>query len=247
MKESSRVPRIRRPELRLLRPNPEEELRAIVSVLNDQAIYDDVEDVDVVRSLAALGLVIDRKSEKRALILRQYVEAWIDSGPDLVVFVERNPELWAAVQHQWNSEPPELYPIPSGAIVLWREAKSGRPERDATQLFIALITNSIRHKLGGPCARCRSYYVRRTARNPKVYCSRDCGVRSTAIAATKRQRVADQAKKLQRANRLIQKWNSDPTKEDWKVWVSGQDRDLTKHWLTRAANRGDLKAPLRRI
>jgi hypothetical protein len=193
----------------------------------------------------ALGLYPLRKPGKRTPLLRSYVDAWLASGPDLSRFEADNPLVWSAVERQWRTEPPELRcSFSGGATIWWPDSESGRPERDALQLFVALITNPWWPRLGGPCDRCKRYYVRRTSRNPKRFCSRDCGTRTTAIAATRKARDRQSSEKLKRASRLIQQWTSLGVQEDWKVWISLRDLDITVKWLTRVVNQGRLRPPI---
>ena len=42
--------------------------------------------------------------------------------------------------------------------------------------------------------------------------------------------------------KLCQQWRTTRTKQDWKSWICGQ-RDITKTFLTRAVNKGELEVP----
>ncbi len=41
----------------------------------------------------------------------------------------------------------------------------------------------------------------------------------------------------------MQKWATTRPKDDWKGFVSKREADITPKFLTRAVNKGELKAP----
>jgi hypothetical protein len=55
-------------------------------------------------------------------------------------------------------------------------------------------------------------------------------------------RERDHIEKVKEAQDLIEKWKEKKRREDWKVWIA-RDPKFTKRWLTRAANRNDLRPP----
>ena len=110
----------------------------------------------------------------------------------------------------------------------------------ATQYFGALTLIEWQ-KLGGPCARCHRYYIKRRA-SQKTYCSRRCGNAATATVRTAKQREHERQANLQRAQKAIQQWKRGAKGTDWKAFVSRKTK-LTPKWLTRAVGRNDLKAP----
>jgi len=120
------------------------------------------------------------------------------------------------------------------------------PSPEAFFLFLSFLGNPLRRRLGGPCARCGHYFLRRTERNPKVYCSRLCGSRTTGTAAIKQQRQKDHADKLQRARDAAQEWSKARPGEDWKSWVSARQLDISAKFLTRAVHNGEMKPPTKR-
>lgn len=117
-----------------------------------------------------------------------------------------------------------------------------RPERYAALLFHVGTLNPEWDKLAGPCARCGQYYLKKRA-SQKVYCSRGCGNAATAVARTRARLDQEHADKLRRAQAAMQKWASTRTKDDWKVFVSKREPDITPKFLTRAVTKGELKAP----
>ena len=96
-------------------------------------------------------------------------------------------------------------------------------------------------KLGGPCARCKRYYIKRRA-SQRTYCSRRCGNAATATLRTAEQREREREANLQRADKAIQQWKRTGKQTNWKEFVS-RKTGLTPKWLTRAVGRNDLKAP----
>jgi len=177
-------------------------------------------------------------------ILRELVQRWQASGPDLEKFYRDNPTTWAAVEQHLKENAPLLWCTPGsgGANLICSPLPGKTSSEEAVRLFLMLILNPEWERLAGPCARCGNYYIRRTARN-KAYCTRSCGTRATALAATKRKREGERAEKLRRVVKLCQQWRTTRTKQDWKSWICGQ-RDITKTFLTRAVNKGDLKPPV---
>lgn len=117
-----------------------------------------------------------------------------------------------------------------------------RPERFAAMLFHVWTLNPAWDNLAGPCARCGCYYLKKR-KSQKVYCSRRCGNTATATIRTREQRQADHSDKLCRAKSAMRKWATARTNDDWKVFVSKREPDITPKFLTRATNKGELKAP----
>ena len=125
------------------------------------------------------------------------------------------------------------------------QAKSASPNAEAVYLFLSFLTNPMRRQLGGPCARCGRYFVRRTERNPKVYCSRVCGWRATGRATIEAKRRQARQRKIGRARVLAQEWSTARSNLDWKKWVSLKEPEISPSFLTRSINRGELTVPTR--
>lgn len=174
--------------------------------------------------------------------LRSLVKAWQKSGPNLVKLLKGDGVLADRVQHGRTL----LCPTRTGkGHLLWLPApRDFNPlswKHQALAHFMDLIVNPQWHKLGGPCERCGKYYVKKTARQ-KAYCSRRCGSVNTAMASTRRKREEQRADKMRRAQAAADNWAKVRTRQPWKRWVSMQTK-ITVKWLTRAVNRGDLRAP----
>jgi hypothetical protein len=215
-----------------------DELQLVVDALNGEQIFREWEGEDFGD--------YDEILRETPPILQRLVQAWQSSGPDLARFHRDNPVTWSAVVQYLERKPPLLWYSPGsgGASLISSPFPSNTPSKEAVRLFIMLILNPEWERLAGPCARCGNYYIRRTARN-KAYCSRSCGTRATALAATKRKREEERAEKLCRVVQLCQRWLTARTKQDWEPWICEQQRDITKTFLTRAINKGDLKPPVR--
>ncbi len=120
------------------------------------------------------------------------------------------------------------------------------PERYAALLFHVGTLNPEWDKLAGPCARCGNYYIKKRD-SQKVYCSRECGNAATAVVRTRERLDKEHADKLSRAKAAAQKWAKEwrqgRTRRDWKQRVNEIEPDITPKFLTRAVNKGELKAP----
>lgn len=197
------------------------------------------------------ALVQKRRFKETPPMLRKLVQAWQASGPDLFRFSLDQRQMWKDVDRYWVAgrrlNPLLLLGAPGGGAGI---GQNHRPERDpykeALRLFIALLFNPQCDKLAGPCPRCGNYYIRRSARN-KVYCSRSCGTRATALAATRKRREEEHADNLLRAAVAAREWTRARTKKEWKPWVSCRVPGITAKFLTRAVNKGELEPPTKGI
>ena len=174
--------------------------------------------------------------------LQRLVGAWMGSGPDLIQMFKREPELELWVRYGRTI----LYPVHDGRGHLdWipEIGSSGQPpySKQALQDFMILITNPLWEFLGGPCARCGDYYLKK-ARRQKIYCSRNCGAEATAVATTRRRRQQEHADKVRRAQNAIDDWCKAKPRRDCKDWVSNET-GYTVRWITRAEHKKHLKLP----
>ena len=174
--------------------------------------------------------------------LRGLVKEWQDSGPNIEVMIERNPALWEKIQRVSI----ELRPTNTGAVrvdlaAVPQEEGLSRFDLFVYSFFLLLTMNPYWNRLGGPCARCLNYYVKKTSRQ-KVYCSKRCGLMETSIEANRRRGSGLHKEKVEKALGFISKWEFTRTKQPWKVWVS-EKSGYSRTWLTRAVTRGDLHEP----
>jgi len=176
--------------------------------------------------------------------LRKLVETWRKSGPNLDKMLRDDKVLAARVRYGRSL----LAPTNTGkGHLLWLPTPRGINAHSwkgvALTHFMDLIVNPEWHKLGGPCHRCRKYYVKKTSRQ-KAYCSRRCSSTMTAVATTRTRREKERARKLHLALESANRWAALRTRQSWKDWVSARTK-ITVKWLTRAVNRGDLRAPVK--
>jgi len=174
--------------------------------------------------------------------LDRLIKLWMNSGPNLRKMFRKYPEL----AQRARTGRTVFYPLPSGRgylewVPIVNERAAPSPEDQALEYFMALITNSQWEMLGGPCQRCKDYFLKKTRRQ-RVYCSRTCGSRVTAGQAVNRHRQQQRAKKIVIAQRAIGKYSEHKRREAWKEWVSNQT-GCTKRWITRAVNKGELRRP----
>ncbi len=191
----------------------------------------------------------DRKRRKQTpRLLRRMVELWRSSGPKLTKLARSHRKLFKQLDGYWQTMPKSIVSAPFGgaAIALGEANDDPGPREEAFNIFIRFLLNPACSRLAGPCDRCGDYYIRKSAHN-KRYCSRSCGTRATAIAATKKRRQEERRDKLRRASHWIEQWHKATTKLDWKRWVSNKAPDIKSNFLSRAVNRGDLLTPVRGV
>jgi len=217
-------------------------LERIVNALNGKFEWQQVPGPDAARTQ-------ERKFKETPLLLRKLVKAWQLSGPDVTKFSFNHREMWADVARQFQTgmelNPLLLVGAPGGGAAFFMNSRpQPDPYKEALRLFIELLLNPECGRLAGPCGRCGNYYVRRSAKN-KLYCSRSCGTRATALAATKKKREEEHGDKLRRAAEAAQEWTTARTRLDWKQWVSRSCKEppITPKFLTRAVNKGELQSP----
>ena len=216
-----------------------EELEAFVTHLNTEFIcVDSRVEGGTKRTLA------DNRFVRREL--RRLVEAWIDSGPNVLKLINADPVLARAARKFWAHLVPTqkgyarlaYYPIPENL-------PKGSPLSAALALFMSFLLNPCNDRLGGPCGRCRNYYVKKTKRQT-VYCSNGCGKRYTARRTNENRRKQEHAKQLATAQRYASQWATTKTELKWKDWVFRRSR-ISKNWLTRVVKSGELSEPIRRV
>ena len=175
--------------------------------------------------------------------LRQLIEAWKESGPNVEKMLQQNPELARHVQQQWKA-----FLVPTnlgGAFLAFSPTTQNialhQGEAAALHIFMNFLIHPRWDRLGGPCARCGIYYLKKTERQ-KVYCSKTCGRHTTAAAATRKALERSKKAKLQCAEEAIKSWEKGPRQQPWKEFVS-ERCCLTLKFLTRAVNQQKLYAP----
>jgi hypothetical protein len=174
--------------------------------------------------------------------LRRLVRLWIESGPDLIEMFREEPELELRIRHGRTT----FYPMHDGRGHLdWSPKVIGPAQpsfkNDALEDFMILITNPLWELLGGPCSRCGDYYLKKTKRQ-KVYCSRVCSSKTTAVSTMRQRRQQEHADKIRRAQEAIDDWSKARRRQTWKRWVANRT-GCSLNWITRAANNRSLRVP----
>lgn len=178
--------------------------------------------------------------------LRQLVVAWRKSGPNLTKFFAEYPEIEKRARHGRTLF---LATSTGRGHLVWLENPTDFDPSSQKDLalthFMGLITNPLWELLGGPCARCGSYYLKKR-KSQKVYCSTKCGTTATSISTVRARRKMAHDAKLSAARQHIERWVRSGTRLDWKKWVA-RETGITIHWLTRAINNLELKDPARAV
>ena len=174
--------------------------------------------------------------------LRRLVEKWMESGPNLRKMLKQEPELATRMKDGKTT----FWPTETGRghldwVAYPSKTELPTPEDAALIDFMTLITNPEWELLGGPCARCGDFYLKKARRHSK-YCSRTCSSTETALSATQRRRAKEQEMKIGRAQKLIDQWCKLKPRQAWKKWVSRQP-GITNRWLTRAENNKKITPP----
>lgn len=218
-------------------PSPQWRLERFVDALNGWLRPEEV--------LGPEAEIADEKRRREAPAhLRELVDFWQISGSKSVR-PNSTHEFWREINEYFQKMPKQLIPVPNGGATIWWNSRPDMdPRGEALRWFVEFLINPDCRKLAGACDRCGKYYIRKSARN-KSYCSRVCGSKATATAATKRARKAEHEKKLERARKAIREYAKARTKMDWKRWVALKERQvgITPKFLTRALNKGELEVP----
>jgi hypothetical protein len=158
-----------------------------------------------------------------------------------------------------SAEPKLLFVRNTGRFCLWVDPKRPwDPDYCARYFFVRFTMNPDFEKLGGPCPRlkksgvpCGRFFIRAGFRE-KRYCSRECASSADARTSTVRKRAEEHRVKLEAAKRGIAEFNRLPSsrraRTTWKDYVARSDRaaGISKKFLTRAVNRGELQPPIER-
>jgi hypothetical protein len=181
-----------------------------------------------------------RKQPEATPELVRLVTLWEESSRNLQKMMHADHALWRDVQDAWKAE---WLPTKSGGarIALFPDLPASKmrqvqertyaptPEGEALLLFYELTLSPWEY-LGGPCARCKRYYVKRRL-SQKVYCSRQCGNAATATARSAEKWREEHEEKLRKARQVYRTW-SNRLGVDWKKFISEKTK-LTVKWLTR--------------
>ncbi len=175
--------------------------------------------------------------------LRELVIKWANCGRNFNRMLKKEPALAALISHSWKA-----FPLPASdggaylCVIPSPRAGNLPPGSDfALYLFMNFLVHRGSQRLGGPCARCRRYFVKKTMRQT-VYCSRKCAKDATAAAASSRRLENQRAADLRRAQKAIELWERGSRRQEWKRFVAAECL-LTLHFLTRSVKSGRLRVP----
>lgn len=178
--------------------------------------------------------------------LRRLVQAWRDSGPNIRRLFETDPVLADAARrfpsHMIATEGPTARLV---YVTVPENMNPGEPLEIALGLFLDFLLNPFNVRLGGPCAHCGKYFLRKNKRHGR-YCTERCGQRQTALAVNRKRRAREYAEKLQSAQESTARWAKSRARTDWKEWVA-KETTISKNWLTRAVGIGELSVPTKSI
>lgn len=147
---------------------------------------------------------------------------------------------WIEIQKLWQ---PLLGPSSTGlyasAVYTGKIPWSAWDVALRTFFELLTLTDDVRDKFGGPCARCGKYYIKKRA-SQKVYCSRICGNAATAVIRTRKKWDQERGERLKEANKAMRKWSRLKTTEPFQDWAEKRYPTLTKKFLTRAIHNQEL-------
>ena len=178
----------------------------------------------------------------RQLEMRRLIGLWEAEGRKIELLLRNHPE----VRGNCREGNAMLLPRRDGpAQLAWfprlRTEDLSRGEAEAWNLFIRFLLNPKATLLGGPCARCGSYFEKRDPRQ-KTYCSRSCGRSRTAAAVTKERRERTYREKIGTVELAQKTWERRGRRGDWKKWVA-YETGFNVRFITQAVTRGNLMPP----
>jgi hypothetical protein len=183
------------------------------------------------------------KYPERRDSLREIVQRWRASGPNLEKMLDADQILAASMQAAWYSK---VSPSKKGRAYLVLNPTKLRfsTHEYVAGMFAVLTLNPDCEKLSGPCAYspCGKYFIRKGKRLT-AHCSRRCCQLASAVRYTKRRLGEEREDKLNRTRVAIEKWKTARSKDDWKTSVCKQEPDVTKKFLTRAVTKRTLVEP----
>jgi hypothetical protein len=191
-------------------------------------------------------LLSGKRKQAYRLTVGRYVDSWLDAGRLFGRWREQNAALARRMERLAAVLRVEPVEGAHGAFSLrvygLADRSARQVERTAVWDFLLLLASPAAERFG-KCDRCARYYVSRTARPNKRFCSRSCAWRDSATQAVQRKRQTEWEEKLKRTRAVLRDLlPEDVGRKDWKKRVA-RKASVTPNWLTRAINRGDLKVP----
>jgi hypothetical protein len=175
--------------------------------------------------------------------LRQFVQRWRVSGPNLEKMLDEDEALADELQNSWFGK--YISGAHGRAHILLRPKKLKHNDHEyAVGMFAALTLHPECERLQGPCAyrRCGKYYLQKTRRKTD-FCSRPCQQKAGGLRHRQAQLTELRNEKLRKAEVAIRQWRTSRKRLDWMTWVCRHIPEITRTFLTRAVNKGDLIPP----
>jgi hypothetical protein len=189
-------------------------------------------------------------TDERSAELKNLVERWKASGPNLQNMVHADEDLEKDLREAWPAE--WLPSAGARAFYVLLPGTVGHdddtPSRRARLLFAALVANSQCDLLGGPCDRCHRYFLK-SRRSQKRFCGQRCASLDSAKRSTAAKATAEREALLESAARFWSRWTErkHPIRSLWiarrvnaapkKMKVNGKwkrvARTITQKWISR--------------
>lgn len=180
------------------------------------------------------------------------LEAWMTAGRSYSSWKAQHSSVWNRVDETVSNTEYALVDPPDSE---WPDepeiTRSYRLQTDAYGVirymgifnvhwgFVDLVMNPLRGEVS-VCDRCGRWFLNCSGHRNKRFCARRCAVLSSVTRSLKKRREEERQSKIRLAQENLKDWT--PSRGDWKEWTAG-DTGLSKKFLTRALNRGDLKPP----
>lgn len=183
-----------------------------------------------------------QKVKRTETARKQLMRAWQEAQP------KYEPKDLADVEHFYQEmQGRGLYVDRDGNFTVLDDYP--QPYDPALIQFTRFRRNSQRWRLADPCQHCGRSFLKRTRRETRMFCSRQCA--AAAAQAARRERKREEKLKrarqlLKRARQALRNYKASPPKFrklDWKEYVTQAEPSISKKFLTMAVEKGDLKPP----
>ncbi|MGB8028810.1 MAG: hypothetical protein WCF30_04010 [Terracidiphilus sp.] len=170
--------------------------------------------------------------------LRTLIDDWLGAGKNWRRFIARRLKAHRSVGFTSGT-----FNIPSHTA---RPVPVHYPAPKATYaegVFLQFILHPEREQLDGPCRRvnCGRYFLRETA-HPKVYCSRACATKDSAVFAMREKREDEFRELKKRVLSAIARYTDNRRQGDWRIYVE-TETGVTVRTLNGWVKRRFIKAP----
>jgi hypothetical protein len=189
-----------------------------------------------------IGLTNRRPDRKE---LRRLIKAWL-ADRNVSKLFDANPELADLALDVSARIVPTQNPLAKLCYMYLPRGGKASNREFAQRVFLGFLVNPSNELLGGPCLYCGRYFLTRTKRNKKRYCSAECGKRFTSRLANAQRRAGEKDQLVEVARQTIKDFTRVRTKLPWKDWVS-QKSGISKSWLTRAVRTKLISEPDRSL